>query len=288
MKRGIKRLFTAAGFSLGIHHLADDIVDLKQSASTHWRYVLLDMMRYRTGKRLNRHEYQVFSQNGEDGFIAEVLRRIGVTNRYFVEFGVGEGLENNTAYLLMNGWKGLWIEIDQPSCRVIETGLQRMIRPGRLTVKNCRVSAENIEQIFSEAAVPGQFDLLSIDIDGNDYWVWEAIRHFSPRVVIIEYNSGLGPHLDWKVAYEPGLKWNGSAYFGASLKALESLGARKGYALVGCTLSGTNAVFVKKDLAREKFLKPFTAENHYECYKDGLFDNRRYKRCFDLFQNDRE
>lgn len=273
---------------MGIHQIADDILDLKRSLSEQWRFVLLDTVRYRNEKRLNKYEYQVFSQNGEDGLLAEVFKRIGVTNRCFVEFGVGDGLENNTAYLLMNGWTGLWIEIDQHSCHMIETGLQRIIRSKRLIVKNSRVSVENVERLFAEANVPAQFDLLSIDIDGNDYWVWEAIQHFSPRVVIIEYNSALGPRFDWKVAYKPDLKWNGSAYFGASLKALESLGSQKGYVLVGCTLSGTNAVFVKRNLVKNTFLKPYTAENHYECFKDGLFDRSKYKRCFDLFSNDNE
>jgi len=93
----------------------------------------------------------------------------------------------------------------------------------------------------------------------------------------------LGPDLHWVMTHDPGHRWDGSANMGASLAALESLGREKGYALVGCTLSGVNAIFVRGDLAGKKFRSPFTAANHYEAFKDKLYHRRKYRRCYDLF-----
>jgi hypothetical protein len=112
--------------------------------------------------------------------------------------------------------------------------------------------------------VPETFDFLSLDVDQNTYYVWEGLAAFRPRVAVIEYNAAIPPAVDWKVRYAPGRAWNGSPNFGASLKALERLGARMGYCLVGCDFNGVNAFFVRSDLADGNFLAPFTAENHYE------------------------
>jgi len=114
--------------------------------------------------------------------------------------------------------------------------------------------------------VPEEFDLLSVDIDRNDYHVWEKITHYRPRVVVIEYNSGVPPSMSWVVPYEAkafGLSSFGTGN-GASLKALEELGAKKGYSLVGCELCGVNCFFVRNDLIADRFAVPYTAENHFE------------------------
>lgn len=225
---------------------------------------LLCAVKYENPKKLNRYEHKVFSQSGEDGIIAEIFKRIGVTNRIFAEFSPGDGLENNTLYLLTLGWKGCWIERDAKRVDAIMQHMRPKIAEGSLSVQQQVVTAENIESLFATAPLPPEFDLLSIDIDGNDYWVWEKIQRFSPRAVVIEYNAAFPASCDWVMEYNPESAWDGDIYFGASLRALERLGKRKGYKLVGCTLAGTNAFFVRDDLAGGHFLEPFTAENHYE------------------------
>ena len=220
--------------------------------------------RYQEPKRLNRHEFSVYSQGGEDGIVQEIFRRIGVTNRYFVEFGVGDGLENNTAYLLFKGWSGTWIEGSSNFTQLIQRRFRNLMEQKRLTVAQAFITAENIETIFARCAVPPEFDLLSVDIDGNDYWVWRAILNYRPRAVVIEYNAAFPPPVNCVMRYNPQHQWQGTMNFNSSLSALEQLGASKGYRLVGCGFSGVNAFFVRDDCAGDHFAAPFTAANHYE------------------------
>ena len=110
-------------------------------------------------------------------------------------------------------------------------------------------------------------DLLSIDIDGNDYYVWNAIKCVSPRVVVIEYNSKFPANFEWIMEYDAEHIWNGDDEQGASLKALQLLGEKLGYQLVGTSINGINAFFVKKDLAADKFVLPATSENLYNSAK---------------------
>lgn len=231
---------------------------------------LRQQARYQDPRHLVHFEWQSFSQNGEDGIIAEIFRRIGVSSRYFVEFGVGDGLENNTSLLLAQGWKGLWIEGDPDSAKKIENGLRPLIDTGALRFLQRFVTAEGIEQVFAEAGVPSEFDLLSIDIDGNDYWVWNAIRQFRPRVVIIEYNAIFPPATEWVCAYRSERVWDGSGDHGASLRSLEMLGLAKGYRLVSCCFEGVNAFFVRSDLVGDQFAPRFDAEYHQEPPRYGL------------------
>jgi hypothetical protein len=230
----------------------------------HFIHELLREPKYQEAKRLSRFEHKVFSQGGEDGIIAEIFRRIGTETKVFVECAPGDGLENNTAYLLVQGWKGLWIEADPKHVRAIKANFARQLDTGSLVLQPELATAENIESIIARRAIPPEFDLLSIDIDGNDYWLWEAIRRYRPRAVVIEYNATFPPDCKWVFPYLPQARWDGTSNQGASLASLESLGAEKGYVLVGCSLEGTNAFFVRHDLVQSRFCEPFTAENHYE------------------------
>ena len=225
---------------------------------------LLGQERYRDPKRMTSHEYQVYSQFGEDGAIAEIFRRIGLKDRTFVEIGVGNGAENNTAFLLTQGWRGCWVEGDPYYLGVIRTNLAAYLNDGRLKLVELFVTRENIAGALNAVCVAKEIDLLSLDVDLNTYWVWEALADLSPRVIVVEYNSTYPPSIDWKVPYAADAMWDGTFVFGASLKAYELLGRRLGYNLVGCELSGTNAFFVRNDLCGDKFLSPFTAEEHYE------------------------
>jgi len=226
---------------------------------------------------INLHEKKIYSQNGEDGIIEFIFSKIGTTNNFSVEFGVGDGFECNTIYLLeKKKWKGLMMDygadqqiqwqnvIKKASTRNFLfslIGAKRGIRFLKKIIKRYnrhayfkrhikieKVTAENIQQLFQKYKVPQNFDLLSIDIDYNDYWVWKAITDYAPRVVIIEYNSSISPTESKVVPYDPNAVWDGTNYFGASLLALKKLGLSKGYALVGCDSRGVNAFFVKNDL----------------------------------------
>lgn len=183
---------------------------------------------------LEHHERKVYSQNGEDGVLESIFAAVGVTNRFFVEFGCEDATECNTAYLLEQGWHGLLMDG------------QGISRNPRATVHKEFITAENINALFRKYGVPEAFDLLSIDIDGNDYWVWRAIA-YRPRVVVIEYNSHVPADERKVILYEPDFRWNGSDYFGASLRALQELGEQKGYSLIHCERTGTNAFFIATD-----------------------------------------
>lgn len=220
--------------------------------------------RYQNPKSLIPHGRQVYSQHEEDGMIAEVFERVGATNRVFVEIGVGTGLENNTLALLIEGWQGLWVEASGRNAGRIRKGLANVIRSGRLKMTRAFATKENINDLISSATGDGEIDLLSVDIDGNDVHVFNAITCVRPRVVVIEYNAKFPPPTELCVEYDASRGWAGDDCFGASLKFLEAAFAEKGYRLVGCDLTGSNAFFVRDDLVGDRFLAPYTAENHYE------------------------
>jgi hypothetical protein len=191
-------------------------------------------------------ELRAFSQNGEDGVIAEVLRRCGPGTRWFVEFGAAEGLENNCVALAdLLGWHGLFIEAGQHEFATLEAKYRPV---GAVATVPSLVTPDNVAGLFRAAVVPEEPDVLSIDVDGSDYWIWEALDGYRPRLVVIEYNATLDPARRLVQPREHG-GWDGTAFFGASLGALESLAAAKGYRLVHTDLTGSNAFFVRDDLA---------------------------------------
>ncbi|MCR4336226.1 MAG: hypothetical protein NUV91_00245 [Candidatus Omnitrophica bacterium] len=211
---------------------------------------------------LYQYGFQVNSQSYEDGIIHEIFRRIKVLNRTFVEIGIGDGTENNTAFLLAQGWKGFWIDGNDSFLDTMR--VRGDLQNGCIKFQKAFVAKDNISNIFSQLKVPEDIDLLSIDVDQNTYYIWEALREFKPRVVTVEYNAAIPPDIDWKVAYVPAKMWDGTQNFGASLKAFEILGNRLGYSLVGCDCLGANAFFVRNDLLADHFFAPFTSENHYQ------------------------
>lgn len=233
---------------------------------------------------VNLHEQKIYSQNGEDGIIEFIFSQIGITNKFSVEFGVGNGFECNTVYLLeKKEWKGLmmdygadqqikWTGVMKKAWSNKKLGFTKNIRRDikflkkltsrtkrsanfQLDIKIEKVTAENIQNLFQKYNVPKNFDLLSIDIDFNDYWVWKAINDYSPRVVVIEYNSSIQLNESRVVLYDPEAVWDGTNYFGASLLALRNLGLKKGYTLVGCDNNGVNAFFCKSELISDFEIK---------------------------------
>lgn len=188
---------------------------------------------------LNLFEQKFFSQNGEDGILRIIFAKVKTTNKFAVEFGISP-YEGNTIYLKKKGWNCLWMDANGD---------------GNI-IKREFITAENINDLLSKYKVPREFDLLSIDIDFNDYWVWKSIdeNRFSARVVVIEYNSSIPPEESKVVEYKPYDQWDGKTnYFGASLLALVNLARSKGYTLVCCDSKGVNAFFVRDDLIEKNF-----------------------------------
>jgi hypothetical protein len=237
--------------------------------------------RYARFKRLNRFEHQVFSQNGEDGVITEIFRRIEPRTRTFLEIGVGNGQINNTTFLLTQGWRGYWMEGNPRSMEQILRAFSRPIKEGQLNVLQTVVTRENAVAELSKLGVPTDLDLLSLDVDRNTYWILSSVlTAVNPRAAVIEYNALFPPDVHWSVEYDPARWWNRTSYYGASLKAYEKLCGEHGLALVGCELHGVNAFFVRQDLCGDQFEAPFSAENHYEPPRYFLVRTQGYPPCF--------
>ena len=225
---------------------------------------LRDRSRAAAPKGVAGYGYKVYSQSDEDGIIAEIFNRIGTTDKRFVEFGVGDGLENNTVALLLSGWSGLWIDGSPEFCRTIREGFPSLIASGQLAMVQSFITVENIDALIHDGLGSGEIDLLSVDIDGNDAHVLRAITCINPRVVVLEYNAKFGPTIDYCVAYKSDYVWRKSDRFGASLKHFELLMRERGYSLVGCSVVGTNSFFVRDDLLGDHFEGPFTAEAQFQ------------------------
>jgi len=204
---------------------------------------------------INAHELSIYSQNGEDGILMYIFSKIGVKSKIFVEFGVEDGRECNAANLAINhGWRGLFIDGggENVSAGLKYYGAMLGDCARNVAFIQAFVTAENINELIARSGIEGEVDLLSIDIDGNDYWVWKAIDKINPRVVVIEYNASFGSDKLATIPYNPAFVWNSKKspdvfFTGASLALLEQLGQAKGYSLVGCDSNGVNAFFVRTD-----------------------------------------
>jgi hypothetical protein len=149
--------------------------------------------RNRDPKRLLKYGFRAYSQHDEDGMIQEIFHRIGVSNQTFLEFGVGDGTENNTLYLLLAGWRGLWMDGSDANAASINRKFSSFIQSDKLKSLHRFVNRDSINEIIEKEKLSGEIDLLSVDIDGNDYWVWEALSQVQPRVVVVEYNAVFRP-----------------------------------------------------------------------------------------------
>jgi hypothetical protein len=197
-------------------------------------------------------EFKVSSQTGEDGIIEWLVQRVPTSSRRFIEFGVESYAESNTRYLLRTRhWKGLVFDASAANIEAINGAASIWMYD--LTARSAFITRENINELIAGNGFTGGIGLLSIDIDGNDYWVWEAIDAVSPDIVICEYNAVFGDLRTLTIPYQPTFQrhmaHHSHLYYGASIGALTALARRKGYELVGTTSSGHNAFFVRGDLA---------------------------------------
>ena len=219
--------------------------------------------------RLEDHAFRAFSQFGEDGVIQFLTRVVPVPSKTFVEFGVESYREANTRFLLVkDGWAGLVLDGDEGNIQTIRDDPIYWLH--NLKARCAMVTRENIDAILREEGIGENLGLLSVDIDGVDWWVWEAITTPKPAIVAAEYNHRFGPDASVTVPYRPDFDrtkaHHSLCYFGASLRALERLGKRKGYDLVG-TASGLNAFFVRRDLRPDSL----PARSVEEAFVDGGF-----------------
>lgn len=200
---------------------------------------------------LNKEEFKVFSQWGEDGIIQFLLRHVEIKNDIFVEFGVENYLESNTRFLLVNNnWSGLVIDGDPENISYIKSS--PIYWRHDLKAECAFITKDNINELLTSNGLKNDIGLLSVDIDGNDYWVWNAIDVISPRIVVCEYNSLWGDTLSVTTPYQPLFSRTkehySNLYFGASITALTDLAKSKGYSLVGSNTAGNNIFFVRNDL----------------------------------------
>lgn len=206
-----------------------------------------------TDLRINQTGFRVFSQYEEDGKLLFCLSQIGMTNKTFIEIGADDGINSNSANLYFNfGFHGLFIDGNISAIKRGKRFFSKYPHPWFYPPKfsHAMVKRENINDIISEAGFKGEIGLLSIDIDGNDYWIWDALEVVKPQVVIIETHNEFGMS-DLVVPYDSNYVYPGKhpIYHGASPVAMQKLGRKKGYRLVGANEMGYNFIFVKEELA---------------------------------------
>lgn len=227
--------------------------------------VEMRQLEYLESVEIHRNEFRAFSQWGEDGLIQFLIRNIPISRKIFIEFGVENYTESNTRFLLVNNnWSGLIIDGNPENISYIKK--DPIYWQHNLKAVHAFIDKDNINELISENGILGEIGILSIDIDGNDYWVWQAIDVISPAIVIIEYNSRFGKDKAVTIPYDPCFVRSEAHYSmlygGASLKALNQLGREKGYSFIGCNSAGNNAFFIRTDL-KPRCIKELTIEEGY-------------------------
>ena len=213
---------------------------------------------------------KVYSQTDEDGIIEEIFKRIS-NNKRFLEIGIQTGIECNTLFLLLNGWKGTWVEGSAKYCRKIAKDLNGSSFKDKLSVVHAFVDKKNIIDIFKNSNNffgSDEIDFFSLDIDGNDYYIMEELltHSFLPKVVCVEYNAKFQPPLKFKVKYNPTIVWDGTDYQGCSLQSYIDLFAGFNYTLLCCNIAGCNAFFI-----RNEFAPSFKIYNTAELYQPDRY-----------------
>jgi len=237
--------------------------------------ILTELASKRIGEKPSDFEFKVFSQWGEDGIIQKLIRHIDIPNKAFVEFGVQDFRESNCRFLMMhNNWRGLVIDANRDD--VANLRKSSISWRYHLDVICEFISRDNINDLIARAEFGDDIGILSVDIDGVDYWILEAIKRCSPRILIVEYNSLFGPDRAISVPYDASFvrteKHFSNLYFGASLAAFDHLATQRGYSLIGTNSIGSNAFFVRNDQLDDC---PFPALTVKEAYVNSLVRESR-------------
>jgi hypothetical protein len=210
---------------------------------------------------LSQFETSIYSQHGEDGIIAKILSVIPCTSKYCVEFGAYDGVTGSNTFLLRRqGWRCLLLD--------------RMFEREEFNLHKEFIRAENITEIFEKYRVPKDLDVLSIDIDYNDFYIWQKMDpKFSAKLVIIECNPTHLPNVDKVVQYRPFYCGDGTNYYGASILALYHLGRSKGYSLVYHESSGTNLFFIKDTILEQANVQFKNINDVEKLYRKANYGN---------------
>ena len=280
IKRIVRYIVKQLAYASGIPQQLDSIIDSKKDSKCNKDYVdrgtqIALGIKYRQltengiGLTFGDIEFRNYSQNGEDGILWYVFSLIGTINKKCVEICAGDGIQCNCANLIINhGWTGALFDCDPDN---IERGKQFYSNhpdtstfPPKLI--QAWITVENVNSLLISNGINGEIDLLSLDIDGMDYWVWDAIDVISPRVVIAEIQAIWKCDQAVTVPYSDNFKTeyiNGfGVYSGASLPAFVKLAKKKGYRLVGCQRYGFNVIFLRDDVGQD-VLKEISPE---ECF----------------------
>ncbi len=252
--RLIKRLDSVVA-QVGARGLKGDVRRLSIMMQAVQRALFLDPADLSYPYNLTARRFSLSSQNEEDGIIHAIFDTVGDGSRRFVEIGAGTNGGNSGFLASECGWSGMMLEANEDRL----SKLKMHFEPLGVTCLSDWVARENINDFIRNSGCEGEIDLLSIDIDGNDYWIWEAVTACSPRLVIIEYNSLFGPDRAVVVPYDPEFDRHrfveaaegGHYYFGASLQALSRLAEQKGYRLILTEPRGVNAFFLRNDVGQE-------------------------------------
>lgn len=209
----------------------------------------------RHARQLSDHEFRVFSQWGEDGIIQFLIREVAVANRTFIEFGVEDFSEANCRFLLMNdNWSGLVIDGDPANVAAIRDSYYFWRYD--LQAQAAFITADNVDQLLRDSGFDGDLGLLSVDVDGVDYWLLDAIHSYRPRILITEYNGLFGGDraitVPYLAAFQRSRAHHSMTYYGASLGAFRHWAEVHGYTFVGTTSIGSNAFFVRDDVMTER------------------------------------
>ena len=237
--------------------------------------LLTEQNKKSVSSNISDYEFQVFSQWGEDGIIQFIVNTLNLNNKIFIEFGVETYHESNTRFLMMkDNWSGLVIDGSKKNIDIIKK--QSIYWKYSLKAVQSFITVDNINSTITNNGYGGEIGILSVDIDGNDYWVTEAINCVNPIVLVIEYNSTFGSDRAISVPYDPTFvrttAHHSNLYYGASLPALTHIANIKGYALIGCNSNGNNAFFIRRDK-----LEPFKELSVKEAFVDAKFREARNK-----------
>lgn len=203
--------------------------------------------------RLYQFEFKVFSQFGDDGIIQFLINYLNITEKTFIEFGVTDYVESNTRFLLMNNnWNGM--VMDGSMNEIMKIKKSYYYWQFDLSAEQLWITKENIDDFIVEKGYSGEIGLLHIDLDGNDYWIWDAIKSISPVIFIAEYNSVFGTH-PWTIPYSESFYRTdahySNLYWGSGLGPIYNLSKGKGYSFIGCNSAGNNAYFVRNDKLKD-------------------------------------
>ncbi|MGY3265903.1 hypothetical protein [Lysobacter sp. HA35] len=228
--------------------------------------------------RLSDAEFRVFSQFGDDGIIQWLVAQLPQLERTFVEFGVEDYSESNTRFLLINnGWHGL--VMDRSTRDMARLRSRSWFWRCRLDTRAALITRDNIDALIATWLGHRALGLLHIDIDGNDYWVWQAIECTKPGIVIMEYNAVFGPERAVTIPYDDGFSrlaaHHSGQYFGTSIRALESLALQKGYTPIGTNSAGNNVYFVRDDLMVDAITRVRSEFCMDPCFRDSRNANGR-------------